>query len=226
MPPKPPTSDKTAKINELLPERILRFLGGNPAIGLENKEDFDALFTSLIVDLDYRDTLEIFDIRDIAEIQWEINRARSIRRAAIERALPSAATELLAGAYKKAAGVNPMDEKYDHIDEDFIEIKLTEMFRAADQGNASARRSIEGLAKSAKVTDRMLQHGAYCKALKTINHLDEAVARLEHRRDQIIRRFENRRRNLGTMTRGLLRSSEAVEVTLDSDDDPKVKGKT
>ncbi len=226
MPPKSSSSNDSPKLEKILPERILRFLGRNPAIGLDSEEDFNALFTSLIVDLDYQDTLEIFDIRDIAEIQWEMQRIRSIRRAAIEKHLPLAGAELMLSAYRKAAGAEALNEKHDYIDEDFVKRELTKMFRAADQGNASARRSIEALAKSARVTNRMLQHDAYCKALSTISHLDEAIARLEHRRDLVIRRFENRRKNLGAMTRGLVRSSEAVDATLVSDSNPKKNGST
>ena len=226
MPPKSSFDNNSPNLKKILPEKILGFLGRNPAIGLESEEDFDKLFTSLIVELDYRDTLEIFDIRDIAEIHWEINRLRDIRRAAIEKKLPLAATQLLYHAYRKTACANPANEEHDYIDEEFVEQEFTKMFRAADQGSASARRVIEDLAKSEKVTNRMLQHDAYCKALTTVTHLDEAIVRLEHRRDLVIRKFENRRKNLSAMTRGLVRSSEAVDATFVGDSDPKKNGST
>lgn len=205
MPPKSPSPDSTAKLKGLLPERILRFLGGNPAFGLDNEEDFNALFTNLIVDLDYRDILEVFDIRDMAEVRWEITRAKDIRRAAIEKILPAVATELLGTAYVASLGKEEM-AKND------VELELTIMFRAAHQGDKGSRQSLEALAKSAGLTNRMLQHEVYCRVLSEIAALDERIVKLELRFDHIVKRFENRRKNLGAMSRSLLHSSRTVDI--------------
>lgn len=219
MPPKVPSSDNTAKLRELIPERILAFLGRSPAIGLDSERDFDNLFKSLIVDLGYRDTLEIFDIRDMAEVRWEIERAKSSRRAAIEKHLPKVATDLMGSAYVESLGEKEM-EKSD------IQADLTLMFRAAGQGDRASRKSLEALANKAGITNRILQLEAYCRALKEIAPLDEDIARLERRSDQIVRKFEDRRKNLGAMSRSLLHGSRTVDIEPPIDDAQEGGAKT
>lgn len=209
----PPKSSKASNVEQLVPERIRRFFGSSPAIGLEKEEDFEDLYNGLVVDLGYHDTLEAFLIRDIAEIIFELKRLKDIRVAAIEKYLPHASVDVLAQAYMKVIEV-------DEAQESDILRDLQDWFREAAYGDEQARKLLEDLVKSSKVPYRMLQHGAYVRALKTIVHVDDAIARLEQRYTRAIQELQRRRQTLGVMKKGLV-ASGVVDVEDPGGDAPK-----
>ncbi len=51
--------------------------------------------------------------------------------------------------------------------------------------------------------------------LKTINAIEETLARGERRRDQVMRQFEERRRTNAAMTRSLVKPEAAEDVADD-----------
>lgn len=210
----PPKSSKASNVEQLVPERIRRFFSNNPAIGLEKKEDFEDLYNTLVVDLDYHDTLETFLIRDIAEILFELKRLKGIRLAAIEKHLPQASVDMLSHAYKEAVGEKDI-EKSD------ILYHLEDLFREAAYGDQDARKFLEELVEASKVPYRMLQHEAYVKALKTIVHLDNEIVRLEQRYARAFQELQRRRQTLGAMKKSLLQS-DVVDIE-DPSGDPSKK---
>ena len=201
----PPKSSKTNNVEQLVPERIRRFFGSSPAIGLEKDEGFEDLYNALVVDLGYHDTLETFLIRDIAEVLFELKRLKDIRLAGIEKHLPDASVDALAQAYLKAMGVE------EAVKSDILH-HLQDLFREAAFGDQDARKILEDLVNSSKVPYRMLQHDAYVRALKTIVHLDDAIAGLEQRYTRTFQELQRRRQTLGTMKKGLLQASGVVDV--------------
>lgn len=217
MPPKSSTTIDEAPVDELIPGRIRRFLGANPAIGLENGEDFEDLLTSHVIDFGYRDTLEIFDINDIASKQFELRRLKEIRLAVIEKNLPRAAADLMGAAYLAVADVKDM-EKVD-IYHDF-----QSLFRQVSNGDQSAKAVLENLARASGITNRALISEAYILSLKTIVHLDETIARHEQSLTKLIKSFQKRRDTLGAMNKSLLRPpavldevSQSSEVSSEDD---------
>lgn len=201
----PPKSSNASKVEPLISERIRRFFGNSPAIGLEREEDFDDLYNTLVAEIGCHDTLETFLIRDIAEILFERKRLKDIRLAAIEKYLPEAAVKFLSQAYMQTFDVKEMEE-YD------ILYALRDLFREASYGDQDSRKLLEDLVKASSVTNRMLQHDAYVKAHKTIIHLDDAIAKLEQRYLRAIQELQRRRQTLGGMKKGLLHAPDIVDV--------------
>ena len=192
MPPKASSPNGPPKLSDLLPKRIAGFLGERPTLPFESNVDFDALHAELIVALDPKNFVEDVHVRDIACIQWDILRMRNMRLAAIEKGLPDATLRLMTPEFRQA--INDDDAE--------LEEEASYILRNAARGSVPHRKFFNSVAAKAGVTRHMLNVVAYTMALPTINALDEAIAKAERRRDQILRDLERRHSTLAAMKGG------------------------
>ena len=179
------------KLSNLLPKRITKFLGERPTLPFESDDDFDALHAELVVSLDPKDFMEDVWVGEIAHAQWDIIRMRDWRRAAIENNLPDAALQMMRPELNQAV----------HDDKADLQEEATHIVRCAARGSAPHQKFFNSILAKAKVTHNMLNVEAYRISLPTISALDEAIAKAERRRDQILREMEQRRQLMAAMKR-------------------------
>lgn len=184
--------DERPKLEQLLPERIANILGEPPTLPFESVEQFNALFTEMILHLSPRETdaTDFILVREITDLQWEIGRLTRMDRAAMEISLPAAAVQLM----------KPQLEKEFETDMNLEKI-VSPILREAARGSVEHRDFFNDLARKAGVTHDMLQVVAYSKQLKTMNAIEDSIARKERRRDQLVLYYEERRRTAAAMSK-------------------------
>lgn len=206
--------EKTPKLDELIPEHILKLLGEPPTLPFEDVDDFNALHAELVAQYDPKDMVEYCWIRDLAESRWEIMRYRGMFRAAIESKLPAAAAQLVPQQLFKAVGDETAIPTVAEAEPIAIDI-----VRKAARGNEDYRRCLASVIRVGGVTTHMLNVLAYAKDLKLISALSGMIAMEQHRFDQIVRNLENRRKTNATMARSFGRKAgDVVDVELGEDD--------
>jgi uncharacterized protein (UPF0261 family) len=97
-----------------------------------------------------------------------------------------------------------------------LEKIISPILREAARGSVEHRDFFNDLAKKAGVTHQMLQVVAYGKQLKTINAIEETVARKERRRDQLVLHYEERRKIAAAMSKlagGVSRTATDIEIS-------------
>ncbi len=199
------TSDVSTSIaspRRLLPERLSFLLDERPVLWFEDGEAYDALLSELVAEYDPRGTIEFMLVKDIADAQWECGRLRRMRRAAIEVEFPEVAHCLMRESYEEQTGLRYSDAKSG------LEI----IARLSARGDRAATDALDEAAEAAGVTHQMIHYEAHKRGLKTITAIEEAIARAERRRDQVMRMIEERRRTNAAMTRSLLRPETADDV--------------
>jgi hypothetical protein len=192
MPHKASSSNGEPKLSDLLPKRIAEILGERPTLPFESNDDFDALLAEFIAALDPKEFMDWISVKEIADAQWDILRMRGWRRAAIEKGLPDATLRLMTPELSQAVHDDDADPKEE----------ATYILRCAARGSAAHQKFFNSIVDKAGVTHHMLNVVAYGMALPTINAIDEAVAKAERRRDEILRDMGKRRQMLPAMRRG------------------------
>jgi hypothetical protein len=210
----PPTADaspdKMSKLEQLVPERILKILGDPPTLPFESVDQFNDIFYEMVLHFSPRksDITDFILVRGITDLHWEIGRLTHMSLAAKELSLPAAAVQLM-----KKQLVEQFDTDL-HLEE-----HVTPIVRAAARGSAKHRDFFNDLAESAGVTQQMLQVVAYSKELNIISAIEDSIARLERRRDQLVRYYEERRRTAEAMSKlagGMSRTATDIEVSATS----------
>ena len=195
----------TTSLRHLLPKRLSYLLEERPLLWFENTEDYDALLAELIAEYDPKGTMEFILVKDLSDAQWETMRLRQLRQAAVEAEVPSAAWRLMKEEFIAETG---------HYFEKAATV-LRVMARKAVQGDAEMAQAFEEHSAHAGVTYSMMHYEAIKGGMKSIVALEDALARSERRRDQLVRMIEERRRRLEPMTRSLVDrpgSTTAIEV--------------
>ena len=192
MPHKASSKSGDPKLGDLLPKRIAGLIGERPTLPFESDEDYDALHAQLIVALDPKDFMEFIRVKEIADAQWDILRLRGWRLAAIEKGLPEAALRLMRPELQQAV----------HDADADLQEETTYILRSAARGSVSHRNFFNSIVAKAGITHHMLNVVAYGMALPTISAIDEAVAKQERRRDQVLHDMEKRRQVLPAMKGG------------------------
>lgn len=187
-------STSQTPLQRLLPERVSYLLDERPLLWFEDTDAYDALLAELIAEYDPKGTMEFILIKDLADAQWEMTRLRQLRQAAVEAELPEAAIRLMREDYENSTGKSFFEATYE----------LRVMVRRAVQGDAEMAQELEHHSSEAGVTYRMMHYEAVKQHLKPIGAVEDAYARAERRRDQLIRMIEDRRRSLGAMGRSLV----------------------
>lgn len=195
-------SASTTSPNRLLPERLSFLLDDKPVLWFEDGEAYDALLSELVAEYDPKGTVEFMLVKDIADAQWECGRLRRMRRAAIEVEFPSAAHRLMKESYEEQTGLGYSDARK----------SLEILARLSVRGDREATEALDEAATAAGVTYQMMHYEAHRWGLKTITAIEEALARAERRRDQVMRLIEERRRTNAAMTRSLVKPDAAEDV--------------
>lgn len=190
MPPRSSTAVEPSKLEQLVPEDILRVLGEPPILPFESEEDFNALFVAMILYFNPKGLLEFMLVWEITVHQWIISSLASMHKSAMMVALPAAAMQLMKPQLADGFDIHPI-----------IEGDVAPTLRMAAAGSAEHQEFFDRLMKKAGVSRQMLQVAAYSKSLDTISAIDDAIAKRERRRDQAIRILDERRKTLSAMAR-------------------------
>lgn len=190
MPPRLPTPVEPSKLEQLVPEDILKVLGDPPVLPFESAENYNALFVAIILHLNPKGLMEFMLVWEITVHQWSISSLASMHNSAMMVALPAAAMQLMKPQLADGFDIHPITEA-----------DVAPELRMAAAGSVEHQEFFDSLMKKAGVSRQMLQVAAYSKALDTISAIDDTIAKRERRRDQAIRVLEERRRILTAMAR-------------------------
>ncbi len=205
-------SNSTASPHRLLPERLSFLLDDRPLLWFEDAQAYDALLSELVAEYDPKGTVEFMLVKEVVDAQWECGRLRRMRRAAIEVEFPKAVHRLMEASYEEQTGLGYSDARKN----------LEFMARHSVWGDRKATEALDEVAAAAGVTYQMMHYEAHRMGLKTITAIEEALARAERRRDQLMHQIEERRRTNAAMTRSLVKP-EAAEDVADGNDDAETR---
>lgn len=200
-----PRSDNAAPASPLIPPALAFLVEERPLLWYEDGAQYEALLNAIVAELAPQGAVELILVKELADYIWELRRMRRLKVSAIHAEMPKMASRMLAQDYDPFAGTY-RDKPH-----------LLMLARATVNGlqpHAADSPSGESLASRAEqqcVTPEAL-HYETCKAnWALLEAITQETARLEARRNQLLRQIEDRRARLAAMAKGLL-AREEVEV--------------
>lgn len=166
----------------------MRELLGPPALLYgESAYDFDSLFVKIRDALAPEDAIEDIWVRDFADLEWELLRLRRLRSAYMTAAAPDALEKLLQRILRK-----PPDQAQ-------IEGWTKRQSKALEQ--------VEAILASADLKEDAIAAETFVGNLETMGEIERMTARLESRRNALIRELDRYREQ-----RDARRSRRAPEI--------------
>lgn len=152
---------------------ILGLLGSAPVIGGENIHDYSALYERLVSAVDPTDTIEEIWIKDIADLIWELQRLRRFK-AQMLRSL-------------EYVGV---DELLKAIATPSVRANMVDVWRG---GDAADVQQIRQFIHNCGFSDETITAHVLAANIALFENLDRMIARVENRREKILREIDRRR---------------------------------
>jgi hypothetical protein len=90
-----PMSRTLAKLTPKPPKELASFFADPPLVGEESREDYESLFSALAVATKPADTIVWILVRDVADLTWEIQREKWLKRQVIQAAREDVVKEIL-----------------------------------------------------------------------------------------------------------------------------------
>jgi hypothetical protein len=191
-------------VSPLVPERLAYIFKHRPVLWFEDDVAYDALLADFLAEHTPQSIIEHLDIKEVADAQWEIMRLHRIKKAAIEAELPDVIVRELGARY----WINREDL---YVKGDKEELK--QYVLVATRGLARGKTMMDEVMDSVDATYDALLYRTFVANLLTSSAIDERIARTERRRDDIIKKYEERRRTLTAMKRSLIDGKQAADVT-------------
>lgn len=197
--------DKTPETiaERLLPEGLAHLLTDRPLLWNEDADEYDALLSAIVAELDPKGTLETILVKDAVDYIWEVRRLKALKMAALKVELPRAVSEL----------VRPQPSEL--LQNDNAQQYQPLVF-AALAGKVVPAQALRKEMEAANVTPEMAQYAAFRRASGVITALDNSITRLERRRDQLLKQIESRRQAFRAMARDLLAREAAEDIDADA----------
>lgn len=207
-PPEPPQKagegdridDDCATIRRGVPERFANFLGERPTLWYEDADEFDDFEDAVFLEIRPKGVVNCILVRDFVECEWELRRMRRLQRAAMYSSLPIAASDALA-------------DQTGHIFDvmrDRAQVETSS--RGSAMGVADAKTLLAERAAKKFLRPVDLHLAAYRDANEIMQVISREIARLERRRDQLLRQLDDRNAMLAATARSLIARDEAETV--------------
>jgi hypothetical protein len=120
------------------PKELLRFLEDPPLVGDEKPEDYNTLFSAIVVAAEPADGIDWLYIKDIVDLTWEIRRERAIKTGVIKLKQKEVVLDLL-----KTTGEDPSSLE-SHVYRIFSVANDAERWSLGSQARKSIRSSLQG----------------------------------------------------------------------------------
>lgn len=199
-------------VHPLVPERLAYIFETRPVLWFEDEAAYDTMLADFIAEYSPQDLIDYHAMKELGEAQWHLMRLRRISKAALEAEMPDTMTQQLGSDYWKYR---------EKLGVDGHEDSLKRYARMATRKDASGESAIEELMDLAKVNYDVLLYRAFIGNLMTISALNEKIAQAERRRDDIIRKYEERRRTLTAMSKSLIEGQRSTDTNTVEDINPE-----
>jgi hypothetical protein len=195
----PPKPAEAGTAEPILPEDLLTYLGPASIIIGESQDDFMALIQRVGRDINPQDFVEWIWVKDIADMIWEARRIRRVRDAAINR-----------GIRKRAMSLIREHFEFDgHSQSDLDEISAR-----AEQGEMTAIQALNQYCIGARLDFADIASASVHASMENMQTLDLMLARIDRRRDQLLKDIELRRSAISKRLRQTWqREVDAEDVT-------------
>lgn len=188
---------RSRSLEYLIPTEFAYVYEDRPVLAFENPRAYTRLLADMIAEYAPKTLIEHHWIKDLVDTIWEIRRLRRLKKAAFEAEIPDAAVQYMGKDFQELA-----PEFRLRNDEE----TLKRLARMASQGNTYSKSELSGILLEADKSVDALHYATYAAGLRTINAIDAKLAKAELRRDELCKRFEERRRMLSAMNKSLTRS--------------------
>lgn len=187
-----PQSNSTAtSLAPLIPEAFRPFLKDRPTLWFEKADLYDKLLAGIIAQFDPKTMMDFLLVKELADLSWELQRLRGMKRAAMVLEMQDAAWSLLEKSFEQHAAELKMETGRD---------AFNETIRASAMNVSHYQRQFAELQDYAAVTDNMLLYKTFAMSHGTLTALDNALARAERRRDELVRMLNDRGRTAAAMS--------------------------
>ncbi len=197
-----PNSLSEATAKPLVPAEVAYLIEDRPLLWYESDEEYEALLSSVLAELDPKGTIEVLLVKDVADYIWEARRMRRLKVAAIDAELPSTLSRIACDAYQNAYDADCQTARSD----------LLSIGRGTIAGVEKYEQHLNDVLSGANISEDVLTFETYKACLKPITAINAELERLERRRDQILKTLSDRRSALAAMARSLM-SREQMEAT-------------
>lgn len=196
----------------LVPERLGYIFEHRPVLWFEDETVYDAMLADFVAEYSPQDILEYHAMKELADTQWEIMRLRRMSKAALEAEMPDVIVRQLFSDY----WINRLK-----LGVDGNQAELKRYALKASQNDTSGKELVNDVLEVAYVSYDTLLYRTLVGNLLTINALNERTTLAERRRDDIIRKYEERRRTLSVMRKSLIEGQPSAEISTVADTDPQ-----
>jgi hypothetical protein len=145
----------------------------------EEQHIYDQLYRDLVAEFQPRTLSECFWVKDLLDTEWEIERLRTLAKVALDVEMENTFAQ-----YAKDGRLPNSNNVQEY----------KRVFRRAAQGLDRDQSIVLGILNDLDITLDAMTCVTYTAALPTISAISSRLARLEQRRDDLIRRYEERRR--------------------------------
>jgi hypothetical protein len=182
------------------PKELLRFLEDPPLVGDEKPEDYNNVFSAIVIAAKPSDAIDWFYIKDVADLTWEIRRERAIKVGIIKLMQKEVVLDLL-----KTTGEDPSSFE-SHMYRIFSAANDAERWSLDSQANEeiNSKLAARGYPTSAVLAQACIEGAAQ------IDAVDRRIASYEMRKMLIIREIERRNERLSRRLEKA--SSEIIEA--------------
>lgn len=193
----------TKSFVNLIPAEFAYIFEDKPVLWFEQEALYHRVLADFVADLIPATLLEYHWTKNIADTQWEIMRHNRLRSAALIAEMPDATSNLLGHEFYRQAerlGIQDGGEG------------LKRVIRLAGAGNAWSKEKVDSMVESASITHDVLLYKSYAVAGSTLSEIANRLLKLEQRRDDLIRRFHQRRQSLAAHQKSLIDKDHDAEV--------------
>lgn len=200
----PAAGKKIARsLEHLIPTEFAYLFEDRPVLPFENVRTYNRLLADHISEFEPQTLIEFHWIRDLTDTCWEIMRLRLLKKAALDAETPQAAVDYLGGSYRRLASSMQLT-----CDDETLRTIAQGAFRDWNH----SRETLEEILKGSGRSFEGLLYTAYSNGLRTINSIDVKLAKAERRRDELIKKFDERRQMLAAMNKSLIRKRPQDEI--------------
>ena len=195
----PPTA-----VEPLIPQRLAYIFEHRPVLWFEDEAAYDASLNNHLAEYAPESILDFHTIKELTDTQWEIMRLHRISRAALDAEMPNVIVRELGSGYwikKEELGVLGHEEE------------LREYSLQATRGLEFGKTLMDDLIEAVDASYDVLLSRTFVSSLMTTSTIQERLAWAERRRDDIIKKYYERRRALSVMKRSLIEDKHAAGVT-------------
>lgn len=195
--------DPTPTIDLLVPERFSYIFADRPVLWFEDEALYDSVLANYLAELSPEGILELQAVKEVTDEQWEAMRLRRIKKASIEAEMPDVIVSLLGYSFSTLG--HTLGESGDKDD-------LKHYALISRRHTGFERDTVQEVMELTATSYDELLYRTFVSTTLTSSVLIERLERAERRRDELIKRYHERRATLRAMKNSLIEGQKAVDV--------------